>query len=173
MTAFEHTGSARYSLQELAKLAGLNKTQLQRTISVGGRDWSTYWNEGVSWKVADRAAGRCGFHPAEVWPEWSTRAFEDHGRGCRECGEMFVPVRSNNWFCRAACREKWWGRESKRRAWARLDAERRERRLQQMRDYRRECAAALSVKRRARYAENADRERARERERYWRRKVAS
>lgn len=164
---------SRYRLQELAKLAGLSKSQMQQTISVGGRDWSTYWNDGVSWKVADRAANRCGFHPAEVWPEWVEEALEALSRHCSECGRRFVPAQSNHRFCTAPCRERWWGRESKRRQWQRLDAEAKERRLQQMRDYRRECAAALSAKRRARYAANAEVERARERARYWAKKVSA
>lgn len=76
----------RYELAPLLALSGLSKSALQAHLGVSGREWGRYWAEGVTWKVADRVAGRCGLHPGEVWPDWITAA-EDERRLRRNAQE--------------------------------------------------------------------------------------
>lgn len=177
MTGFDSStatnGGRRYPLEPLLHAAGIGEYGLTRLLGVSGSTLIAYRERGLLVKAADRLAVRLHLHPAEVWPTWNEDALEDFGKDCDECGRRFFAAQRNYRFCGGPCRTKWWNRESKRRAWARLDAERKERRLQQMREYRRSCRAALSVKRRARYAANAEVERARERARYWAKREAS
>lgn len=145
----------RYPLEPLRRLSGLGRKQFIQRVGVGGKDYARYWSEGVSWKVADRIAGRCGFHPAEVWPEWYADAIAEHGRRCAECGTTFIPARRDGRFCQPQCYRRWWGREVKRR-------------------HRQTAAGAAAnrARRRRYYAENADYERARERQRYQAKRAA-
>jgi hypothetical protein len=169
------TGGRRYPIEPLLDMLahrGLSQHAAAELVGMSGSSLVAAREKGLLVKAADRCAMRAGFHPAEVWPSWVADALEDHGRECAECCSRFVPAQGNHRFCRAVCRERWWGRESKRRAWARMEAAKKERRLEQMRQYRRSCAAALSTKRRARYAATAEAERAAERARYWSKREA-
>lgn len=45
-------------------------------LAVSGSMWLRYKAEGLTPDQAERLAVRCGFHPAEVWPDWYWRCAE-------------------------------------------------------------------------------------------------
>ena len=56
----------RWPVESLAELVGLHRAYVSasttpRAIRAAG---------GLTYRQADRAAVRCGFHPVEVWPDW-------------------------------------------------------------------------------------------------------
>lgn len=59
----------RYPLQPLAALLGMDLGPLGKRLGVSGRTWQEYRDQGVSEKVADRMAVKCGLDPYCVWPE--------------------------------------------------------------------------------------------------------
>lgn len=138
----------RYPLQPLADLVGCPLAELGRRLGVSGSTWRNYRDRGVSFDVADRLATRAGFHPANVWPEWTDALVEGCEQPCAapDCDVRFVPTRAGHVYCSATCR----------------------RRIAKRRELATPTGAARNRERRRRYyAENRQYEIGREARRYW------
>jgi hypothetical protein len=140
-------------------MSGLSKSVLQKHLGVSGREWGVYWSDGVTARVADRVAFRCGFHPAEVWPQWMDDGIEEALRSCaaRGCSESFPPTHRTHLYCSGRCRNREQSRRYQARKYAADPA----------------FAAAKRAARRRMYEECGEYERARERRRYQANRAAS
>lgn len=149
----------RYPLEPLRRLSWLSRGEFAKKVSVGGKDYARYWSEGVSWKVADRIAGACGFHPAEVWPEWFDEA-EAARRAALNAGERRRYIDDDAKRARRIeqSRRYWWENHDyvlaqKRRRAADLDPEVKKTRRRAHYERHRE---AILAKKRATYAERVE-----------------
>lgn len=149
--------SRRYPFADLVTVSRFTWTQIQKRGNVSGREIMRYRNEGMSPIVASRLANVCGLHPCEVWPSWFDDTVEDSGRACQECGARFLPNAPNQRYCSAPCKKRANGRTYARRRYHRDP----------------EWAERTRARRRQLYIDSHEYERARERERYQRRKQAS
>lgn len=67
-------GEKRYPVEPLlrrAEVSSLSMLTTRARLRVGGGAYRHVLVDGLSAYQADRWAVRLGFHPAEVWPDWS------------------------------------------------------------------------------------------------------
>lgn len=136
----------RYPLDALVAVSGLSEAALARLVRLSGTTLKNARENGLREDAADRYAVRAGFHPAEVWTDWSTVEIvaddavpHEHGT-CGECGRGFIPRRADHRWCSKRCRNL-----ASSRAWKQRNAE------------------ANRLARRAYYTEHGNYERARQR----------
>jgi hypothetical protein len=154
----------RYPIEPLARLLGISPGTALARLGVSGSTAKQYRTEGVSGRVADRLAVRAGFHPAEVWPEWTDHQIEAAMVECAadDCADRFLPANSRHRYCSHRCQS----RTAARARYARDEAGRERKRAAQRR-YDAETAEYRRAQRRRRYWEDPERERELVRSRYW------
>ncbi|CAB5217700.1 hypothetical protein UFOVP209_6 [uncultured Caudovirales phage] len=60
-----------WPIEPLLDITGITRfTHLARAVRANGVTASSALNEGLTDRQADNWAIRCGYHPAEIWPEW-------------------------------------------------------------------------------------------------------
>lgn len=80
MTAPALPWDRRYPLGALLTL-GLtrceNLSEVLRRLNISGTTYADYRDRGLGWRSADTLAGRLGFLPWEVWPQWLDDSIEE------------------------------------------------------------------------------------------------
>lgn len=137
----------RYDFRALLDIVGTDNAP--RRLSISGKQYRSFLDEGLTERQADRYAVRCGLVPYEVWPEMVDH-LEDCLPACVECGSTYAPRQKNQRFCSMPCSKRNRDRAYKRRKRA-ADPE---------------FAERQRAYRRAYYQECGDYERARERRKY-------
>jgi hypothetical protein len=159
----------RYSLHPLADAVGVELPGLARILNVSGSTWQKYRDEGVTEKVADRAAVKCGFHPFMIWPEMADHNFDDFAKKCAadDCHETFVPHWKTPFqkWCSERCK-----RRIKNRERYQNDAEFRAKRAEQRRAYYEATKESTRRRQQEQYWADPEAARAKRRERYRRSK---
>ena len=159
----------RYPVEPLAELMRMAPGTALSRMGVSGSTAKQYRTEGVSWRVADRLAHCAGYHPAEVWPEWTDDQIEATKSECaaEDCAERFLPSNARQRFCSSRCRSRVSARRRSR------DPEVRARRAEVRRRLYEESAEYEKRREAARYWADPERWRAARRDRYRRQKEAA
>lgn len=157
----------RYPFANLCEALHVTPTDLKRRLGLDHRQLSRYLEQGLPEARADELACRLGLVTVNVWPEMIEHAIEDASVECADqaCNELFVPSRKGHKFCSERCQRRDASRRHGKRRWIE-DPEWRARKASAVRRYNEEAARAVLARKRARYQERAEEERAARRARY-------
>lgn len=157
--------SRYYPLDALVAASGLSEAALARSVGLSGTTLKNARERGLREDAADRYAVRAGFAALEVWPDFGQAE-------CPECSRLFVQTRKGHRYCSTRCYQNEYQRQWRARREA-VDPDFLRKRREGTAQWRERSRRGKRLKDRAYYAANAERIRARARERYWASKAAA
>jgi ribosomal protein S27AE len=154
----------RYPIEPLVAMSGRTASSLLHR-QVNGEQYRNTLANGMTPYMADKLATMVGLDPYNVWPSWGADEFAELSKPCPECGERFIPNRSDQTYCTERCYQNQYQRTWKRNRYQ-SDPEFRAKNVERSRQYRKEAARGIRLRGAAYRQENRERLAARRREWY-------
>lgn len=150
--------SRYYPLSALVAASGMSEAALARAVGLSGTTLKNARERGLREDAADRYATRAGFASQEVWHDFGLVA-------CAECARLFAQSRAGHRYCSNRCYQNEYQRGWRARREAEDPAFKASRRTGTT-AWREKSRRTKRIKDLAYYQANAERIRARARERY-------